>query len=336
MNSYLDSYEDAVDYYDSIDRLNFFENSKTNFVMSKTGTREVVSAMVRAGDFAKTHFRFLPIEIIEFIFEMAAKLMERDEYTFYTKYFSKEQNERKILRQLRVRPGVPDVSGTRYKEFMTPIGTINCRNIYLENAVEKCNNAFSSVVERGLKTIKDIRHMKKTMEKWFVWVCDHTYLNHWFRFMQVFTKKVYEIEETLWELQNGTLTLSNFSTPEEIAELEYLINSMKYFVEDYVPYALLTRSKAYFDTLTRSTNQSEYNENTFGEMLFELFKITGRHPNDIDLEQAYEFEIRTYAPDYYYDSYLNYMTTRSGKRLFPGGKKPVFYWRGDNYVCTFV
>ena len=99
-NPFHDSeyYEDANDYHESIDILKFFEGSKTEFAMSTVCARQVVSNMVQQGDFVETYFRLLPIEMIEFIFEMAGKLMERDEFQFYNRHFSPEQTERQRRR----------------------------------------------------------------------------------------------------------------------------------------------------------------------------------------------------------------------------------------------
>jgi hypothetical protein len=323
-----DYYADADDYHESIDILKFFEGSNTEFAMSRVCARQVVAGMVQKGDFVKTYFRLLPIEMIEFIFEMAGKLMECDEYTFYKTYFSPEQTQRHILRQMRVRPGVSDVTGTRYIDVATPIGTIKCRNIYADNAMNKCQTAFSKVVENGIKTIEGITLMKTTMEQWFLWICDHAYSNHWDRFMRVFVKKIYDSEQTLWALQNHELRLSNFSTEEQICELEHVIRQMKYFVEYYVPYALLTRSQAYYTT--------HPNMESYSKVLFNLFKITGVYPDTIDLDEVYEFEMETYAPEYYFDIYLEYPVAENGVRAIPPGEKPIFYWRGDEYIRTFV
>ena len=323
-----DYYEDTDDYYGSINHLKFFEGSKTEFATSKVCARQVVAGMVKQGDFVKTYFRLLPIEMIEFIFEMAAKLMERDDFAFYKRHFSPEQTERRILREMRVRPGVPDVTGTRYKDVATSLGTIKCRNIYADNDADKCNRAFSKVVETGLKTCEGVAQMKTTMEQWLLWVCDHAYFDHWSKFMRVFVQKIYDCEDILWDLQNNRLRLSNFSTEEQICELEHLIRQMKYFVEYYVPYALLTRNQAYY-------NFHPDMERYF-EMLFELFKITRIHPNTIDFDEVYEFEMETYAPDYYYGTYLKYPVAENGMRIIPPGEKPLFYWRGNDYVCTFV
>ena len=304
--------------------------------MSKAGTRQLVSAMVERGDYANTYFSWLPIEIIQMIFDMDMSLMERDEQLYYMRYFSDEQVQGKILRQMRVRPGVVDAAGSRYKEMSTPLGTIKCRNVYLDNDVRKCNIAFSSVIEHGIKSIENIRRMKITMEQWFLWVCNHAYLSNWNQFMRVFTKKVYEIDDTLSQLRNNKMKLSNFSTPEDITDLEYTVNHMKFFIEDYIPYALLTRSTAYFKCRDHIEGRSRYEENTFVEMLFNMFTITGRHPNEINKQEAYEFEMATYAPDYFYDVYAKYKRSNDGKLLVPEGEKPVFYWRGGDYVHTFV
>jgi hypothetical protein len=321
-------YENADDYHESIDILKFFEGSKGEFAMSRTCARQVASGMVETGAFVETYFRLLPIEMIEFIFEMAGKLIERDEFKFYERHFSPEQSNRHILRQMRVRPGVPDVTGTRYKDVATPLGTIKCRNIYVDNDMDKCNRAFSKVVESGLNTIEGVAEMKKTMEEWFLWVCDHAYSDHWGNFMRVFVKKIYQCEEILWDLQNQRLRLPNFSTEEQICELEHLIRQMKYFVEYYLPYALLTRNQAYYCL--------HPDMKSYSEVLFDLFKITGVHPDTIDLDEVYEFEMETYAPDYYYDTYLKYPVAENGVRAIPPGEKPLFYWRGGEYACTFV
>ena len=321
-------YIDGEDYYGSIDIFRFFEGNKIEFAMSTVCARQVVSNMAQKGDFVKTYFRLLPIEMIEFIFEMAGKLMDRDEFAFYKRYFSSEQTKRHILRQMRVRPGVPDVTGTRYKDVATPLGTIKCRNIYVDNDVDKCNRAFSKVVETGIKTIETITDLKKTMEQWFLWVCDHAYSDNWDRFMRVCTRKIYEIEGTLVKVENGTQHLSQISTIKDIAELRLIVNKMKYFVEKYVPYALLTRSQAYYN--------SHPNIESYSEILFDLFKITGVHPGTIDLDEVYEFEMETYAPDYYFGTYLRYPVAENGVRAIPPGEKPLFYWRGNEYACTFV
>lgn len=327
---------DAEDFYISIDHEYFFEHGNTNFVMSKAGTRQLVSAMVERGDYTNTYFSWLPIELIQMIFEMAMSLMERDEQLYYMDYFSDEQVQAKILREMRVRPGVVDVAGSRYKEMSTPLGTIKCRNVYLENDVRKCTRAFASIVEHGIKSIENIRRMKITMEQWFIWVCDHTYSDNWEQFMRIITKKVYEINYTLSKLRDNKLKLTNFSTPESIRDLEYTANQMKFFIEDYIPYALLTRSTTYFKCRDHIEGRSRYEVNTFAEMLFNLFTITGRHPNEINKQEAYEFEMATYAPEYFYNVYAKYKRSDYGKRLVPEGEKPVFYWRGGHYVHAFV
>ena len=55
----------------------------------------------------------------------------------------------------------------------------------------------------------------------------------------------------------------------------------------------------------------------------------------INVDDIYEFELRTYASDYYYTVYQNHTKLRNGKRLIPKGENPRFYWVGDTYVPKF-
>ena len=67
-----------------------------------------------------------------------------------------------------------------------------------------------------------------------------------------------------------------------------------------------------------------------------IYKLTKKHPNDIDLREAREFEMKTYAPKYYRKTYENYMKLRSGRRLIPVGERPEFYWCAGKYIQRFV
>lgn len=151
----------------------------------------------------------------------------------------------------------------------------------------------------------------------------------WENILTTILNKIYDLEEQLNELENGTRKSENFLTPEDIDNARFFLDYMLFFVEDYLPFRLLTRSNTFIEAYDIRSREYE-------SMLYNIYKVTGRHPHDINIREAYEFEMMMYAPDYYYDTYDQYMRLRSGKVVVPPGKIPVFYWSGGKYTQRFI
>ena len=56
---------------------------------------------------------------------------------------------------------------------------------------------------------------------------------------------------------------------------------------------------------------------------------------DFNIKEIEEFEMKLYAPDYFYNVYQKYTKLRNGKVLIPIGEQPAFYWLGNTYVRRF-
>ena len=105
---------------------------------------------------------------------------------------------------------------------------------------------------------------------------------------------------------------------------------MKYFITDYVPYVLLSRSVLF------SVHNPEENVGNNYKILYYIKKKFNVHPNSINLEDVKEFEMYIYDSEYYLNIYSNYKKLRNGKIIIPRGQHPNFYWSGDKLIRAFV
>ena len=107
---------------------------------------------------------------------------------------------------------------------------------------------------------------------------------------------------------------------------------MKYFIESYIPFAMLVRSENYHNCRESKGLTFDHHK----ECLYNIFRETRMHPNDINVYDVYEFEMELYDPEYYFNTYLQYKRLRSGRLVIPRGEEPCFYWRGNTYTRRFI
>ena len=122
-----------------------------------------------------------------------------------------------------------------------------------------------------------------------------------------------------------------FANIKEFDDIWEQICDIKYFLEHYIPYRLLTDSDMFYDSVDMYVSPSH-----IFDLLFQIYIITDVHPNEIDLQEVKEFEMRIYAPDYFNNTYKNYNIIDDGSRAIPEGKEPKFYWSSGKYIQRFV
>ena len=328
-------FETYHDYYNSINIWDFYGDSNSVFSMSKLGTRQITQAIANAS-FAGTYFEWLPNEIIDIIMDCVRVKNKKIELQFYQDYFSKENTEITIVRTLRMTPLqkrlisegeiVPNIISVK-----TPDGEMCVRRILANNPGSQCYKTFSDMIQEfNNDKYVGLIMMYDAVKEWMIWICDHIYIPSWLRFMRIIIRKVYAFDKRIRAIENGDVS-EHYNTPQRIANARVIIDNLIFFVEKYIPYALLSRSNEYYNVLDECME-----EDTLKTALYEIWSCTGYHPNNINIQKAYEFEMMTYAKTYYCEIYSKYMTLRNGKVLTPLGKKPVFFWCGNEYIHQFI
>jgi len=300
----------------------------------RTGTKSTTLSLLK-NEFEGTYFEMLPFELIELIMEFARILTNAEDTAYYKKYFSNDESVRAIARSMRVRPWqeIAKKKDPRIKIVTeeTLLGPIQTRLIYKNNMASQCHDDFAKVIVNGVGNPMGFKMLYEAIKKWMVWICDHSHIHQWNQFMDVIFSKVYELNRQLFQLEDGKIKSDCFSE-EDIKETRKVMKNILYFIEDYLPFVILSRSNNYIDEFNKVGDDDT---NHLSDLLSNIFRETMRHPNDIDIEEAYDFEMETYAPDYYYNVYKNYMILRSGRVLVPHGKRPCFFWCGDKYIQRF-
>lgn len=269
-------------------------------------------------------FDLLPLEILEIIFIIVGDLLEDEEKAFYRKYFDKENTETLHIRNIRSRIPVPE-RGCIHTKINSPLGVISVQKIYGTNDASRCYSEISRIIENGIKSVSHLEDLNTMIINWGAWLCDHSYMPRWKRFLSTFIRKIYEFA--------GELKYIDFEKHKWIKnerdkdDAMIVIDNIRYFLEYYLPYIMFTRSKQYISSLEKYISMG-FLKNTVDY----LFQETRIHVNSINVPEVYEFEMETYAPEYYYKIYSKYMRLRNGKVIIPPGEKPNFYWIGDRYI----
>ena len=113
-----------------------------------------------------------------------------------------------------------------------------------------------------------------------------------------------------------------------------IIDNMKYFVKEYLPYALSCR--IHNSNFQEALKIHNIHYSYYKSLIYTIYEMGGTHPDMVNLYEVYEYEMSIYAPEYYYNTYLSYMRLRSGRIVIPPGEEPMFYWIGNEYVKAFI
>lgn len=338
-------HEDMQDkFIDEINIWDFYGGSSTNFMNTASGKQKVAHTISKK-HFTGTYFEWLPMELIEMIFEEERKLEIAHDYMFYTEiYFSDEDSViytarhlRPTRKQFKLIETIGEVKGLDI--LQTPIGDTFGRRIWKNNTAAHIAREFRKMVF----TFHDnkpqaIEQMLKLITKYMLWIVNHSYIYEWNSFMRVIYCKQTELEERLamyevfYEEYKEDEIPKNMETPEQRAPVWENLAKIKYFLEQYVPYTLLSQS----DSFQYAANAQMASHNHVNTTLFEIYMMTEVHPNSIDIQKAREFEMELYAPKYYHETYEKYMKLRSGRRLIPSGELPEFYWCAEKYIQRFI
>lgn len=317
----------ALEYFDTINHCRFWCSSSYAASISKWGSTDFAHTLWKARE--GTLFQLLPFEMILLICQQISISNIEESRQYYLDYFDSSNTSTEVLRTVRSRKLKSDETDPLVKREQSPMGPIWVRRIYGYNAASMCYKAIATFIKDGASSIPQLKKMYKMQVNWMIWVCDHSYIDSWNRFMEVWFEKIKDFER---EIVNIDITkhkkLTTIELKEEATEI---IKEMKYFMDYYLPYSLLTRSEVFYDTVKMEFKKECFIE----ELLFKLYTRSGIHPNMINVDDIYEFELRTYASDYYYTVYQNHTKLGNGKRFIPNGENPSFYWVGDTYVPKF-
>ena len=283
-----------------------------------------------------TLFDMLPFEIFEYIIELRTQLMNLEDYNHYMFSFSEDESMTKLLRYLRLNQRQKsrienDKPTALVKNLNTSLGIIKARGIYGDNMASQCYKDVGNAIEMGVSTLEGLRNMQSCVSMWILWIADHSYIGCWNRLMETIIIKVLEFDRDIYYMSIDMNT-SKFKTIEELSVAFDIIKDMRYLVEIYLPYTLLTRPPSFF----KAREDSGIDIDSYYKTLYNIYRLTRVHPLSIYIPDVKEFEMATYDSDYYYGTYLKYMRLRNGKIVIPKGEKPNFYWIGDKYIRHFI
>lgn len=338
---FVDEDEMQDRFIDEIKVWDFYADSSTVLMNTIGGKRKMAHTICRK-HLGGTYFEILPLELIEIIFEWERQLEISRDYKFYKEiYFSDEESVIETARHLRPtrtqREHIATTGEVTGLDVMqTPLGHTFGRRIWKNNTAARIAREFRKMVYSFNKDKpKAIHQLFKLITKHMMWIVHHSYLCEWNNFMRVIYRKQAEFEErmTIYELfdEYKDEIPQNMKTPEQRAPVWENLAKTKYFLEQYVPYALLSQS----DTFHAAERENILTD-SLDHTLFEIYMMTGVHPNSINFQKAREFEMKLYAPKYYHETYENYMKLRSGRRLVPSGELPKFYWCAGKYIQRFI
>jgi len=342
----MERFDGPYDFMYDIDTVRFYRRSNTQFMECKRGIEATMMAVIKNGDLKGTYLEWLPIELLLIIFKIAQMRAFQNEKEFYRDYFSQDQSERKVIRHLRLRPGDEENAKTdiriRIGDMMMPDGEIvKCRKIFKNNPAQMCYQDFAEALMKEpnaprMVSLEQLNKIYHCMKQWTVWMCDHYYRPEWARFLRILVTKVTELYDSILRIGYNITHRPENNSPEALVDFDEkkrVIHLMRYFITDYIPFALLSRGNAFLEARREifPRVRSTYDDNV-ADILFLIFEVTGRHPDDIDIIDVNEFEMMSYAPDYFYDVYENFMVLRNGKTLVPDGQMPHFFWDCDRYI----
>lgn len=332
------AYDPMSDFYNAIDLEKFRKESPTIFMGTKEGKRK--AALVLKKKLEGTYFDWLPLELVFMIFETERQMEIDADIQYYMKhYFTLEQINIETLRYLR--PTEYDWQAKErgeacdFKMIRSPLGLIFGRRIWKPNMAGKCVRDFSDICIRfDRNKLKGLKMMYNLIVKHALWMCDQSF-SHTFKSCLISCyRKTYEFERRLKAYCDGTI---DENLPKELASKRAMtaairiIDTIKYYLEHYIPYMILTRSDICCDAIDEYTIPGRIRN-----MLYMIYELTDIHPNTINFREVKEFEMKIYAPKYYKNTYENYMKLRSGTRLIPNGEKPAFYWCANKYIQRFL
>lgn len=326
-------------FIDSINIWDFYGDSSTIFMNTAAGKRHLVHAIFQKY-LRGTYFEWLPMELVEIIFDCERRLEFSADYVFYTDYYFSEEDSvietTRHLRPTREQREQIRSSGevTRLDVIQTPLGDTFGRRILKNNTAALIAHDFSKMVLSFKENwATSIGNMFQLLTKHMLWIIHHSYLHEWESFMRVIYRKQWEFEEhmSFFIREYGEIP-QELMTPDNHDQVWENLLKSKYFLEEYVPYALLSQSDSFHAAVNNQMELQGHVDTT----LFDIYMITGVHPNTIDLRKAREFEMEIYAPKYYHETYKNYMKLRSGRRLIPKGELPEFYWCAGKYIQRFI
>ena len=338
---FVDPMTAQENFIDEINVWDFYGDSSTVFMNSIYGKRLSTHTMMNK-DLRNTYFMWLPLELIESIFEWERQIEIVDDKAFYeTYYFTDEDSVIETVRHLRPtraqrKLAIETGNVTGLDAIQTPLGHTFGRRVWKNNTAAFIARDFRNLVDTFNKNkATSIDYLFNLISKHLLWIVHHSYLSEWYSFMRVIYMKQIEFEERLamYDLfdYEGEMP-KELATPEQRASVWEKLLKIKYFLAHYVPYSILSQS----DVLYNAANSQVSSNNNINTMLFDVYMMTGVHPNSINLQKAREFEMELYAPKYYHETYENYMKLRSGRRLIPEGKKPEFYWCAGKYIQRFI
>jgi hypothetical protein len=323
--------------------------STTGYMTNPYNKRKVVQACL-SECLAGTYFDWLPLELIEMIFEWERHRERTANHNyFYNYYFTQEETNYYHVRLQRPSKAElaklgdpnglrqPDTAGfTRVNVDATDPSSqkIWVRKIFPSGTGGDCYRAFLDLFASfNDDKVKGVDTMYKLYTKYLLWIVDHSYIPKWYSMFMSMLRKVYITYDDMEEIINHNPTFGCFGDLETATKVMEKIKSMKFIIENYLPYMILTRSDEYY----KAIHDNEAIPDTFvDDVLYTIYSITHVHPNDIDMWGAYEFEMALHAPDYYLNVYKQYMTLRNGKIVIPPGKVPMFYWCAGKFVHRFV
>ena len=330
------------DFVASVDTKKFYEHSSTNMMLSKKGKRQMTHSMLKYRKLEGTYFEWLPLELIEYIFEWERQLEIGNEINYFMKYyFTLEDTTISTIRHLRPtkrqRKMLNNGEVVLLDRIQIPYGDGDeytyGRRIYKDNTASRVRNNFSRLTDDfyDMKdTCKWFDRQFKAITRDFMWVCHHSYMPSWRSFMSVIYKKHKDFLYSLDPKFNTYSSDSYFITEEHREKGKKKLEKHRFFLAHYLPYALLTHSDLFYDAVEEYVNPHH-----IWVVLYSIFEWMGVHPNNIDLRKAKEFEMELYAPKYYKKTYQGYMKLRSGRRVIPLGERPRFYWCGGKYYMRF-
>ena len=317
----------------------FCSQSNNSYAMSKDGWKNILYSMFDTIT-NNTYLGRIPKEIIEIIFEMVRQLDRDSELRFYKNYISRSETHGIVLRTLRASKKDCEnaICDKRIKIHSreTLLGTISERYIYKQNTGRMCHNTLVQILMKGVDTVSGLELFYKMIKDWMVWICFHSYIPEWERLSILIMEKIYEFNNGIYDIYIGKVKKDGFKTRKDIERANEITTDAVYFIENYLPYNLLTHGELFYEVYHRDEIVLKYYDNPLAKILYNIYTVTNVDPDSINIDEAYEFEMELYAPDYHRDVFKKYMRLRNGKIIIPKGKIPCFYWHNEKYRKAFI